>query len=176
MVVGCHFNSTDLSCVTGSIQVIGEGAVAIAAGYQPSMVTKKDDSVRATGKSGDGQFGDKSKRDKTTYERITGVNIIASMMRFFLLCFLVYVFVYYEALLSSVRSADPMISFMTSFGATRDSYLSLFCNIDSENELECLVHMRTQMTTTSNCSITTERWYGRKTYDFCGAFAHAFAD
>ena len=57
---------------------------------------------------------------------------------------------------------------LISLGATVDGYSTLFCHIDSDNELQCLVHMQTQMLYRRSCNVT----YGGEKYDFCGAFTH----
>ena len=73
-----------------------------------------------------------------------------------LVCFVVLVALYREMVLSAVSKFYH--------GATVDSYSTLFCNIDTENELQCLVHMQPQSPETRHCYTTHET----VNHSFCG--------
>ena len=81
-------------------------------------------------------------------------------LKILFLCCLIAVMLYRKTLLSAVS--------LISLGATVDGYSDLFCHIDSDKELQCLVHMQTQMPESRSCNITHD---GDK-YNFCGAFTH----
>ena len=82
-------------------------------------------------------------------------------LKILFLCCLIAVVLYRKTLLSAAVS-------LVSLGATVDGYSTLFCHIDSDKELQCLVHMQTQMPESRSCNITHD---GDK-YNFCGAFTH----
>ena len=101
---------------------------------------------------------DRFQRGKATLKLQCSAKSI--FLKIFLLCCLIAVVLYHETLLSAIS--------LVSLGATVDGYSTLFCHIDSDKELQCLVHMQTQMPERRSCNVTHD---GDK-YDFCGALAH----
>ena len=79
------------------------------------------------------------------------------LLKMLFLCWVIAVVLYRETLLSATS--------LVSFGATVDGYSTLFCHIDNDKELQCLVHMQTQMPKRRSCNVT----HGSDKYDFCGA-------
>ena len=75
--------------------------------------------------------------------------------------------VFYREMLLSATSL-VCLGAAVSLGATVDGYSTLFCHIDNDKELQCLVHMQTLMPKRRSCNITL----GGDKYDFCGALAH----
>ena len=50
--------------------IVHAGAQAIAAGYEHSMVLKTDGTVWSTGYNGDGQLGDGTREDKSSFVKV----------------------------------------------------------------------------------------------------------
>ena len=80
------------------------------------------------------------------------------LLKTLFLCCVIAVAFYHKPLLSAIS--------LFSVGATLEGYATLFCHIDSDKELQCLVHMQTQMPKRRRCNIT----HGDSKYNFCGAF------
>ena len=58
---------------------------------------------------------------------------------------------------------SSVVGFITS--TTANGYSTLFCNINNQSEIQCVVHMRESMPTIHDCEIK----YGSDQFDFCGA-------
>ena len=85
-----------------------------------------------------------------------------TFLKMLFLCFLIAVALYRKTLLSAVSQLR--------LGATVDGYgySTLFCHIDSDKVLQCLVHMQTQMPEKRSCNET----HDGDNYNFCGALTH----
>ena len=73
-----------------------------------------------------------------------------------LICFIISVVLYREMVLLVVSKLY--------LDATVDTYSTLFCNTDNENELQCLVHMQPQSPETRHCYTA----YRTVNHSFCG--------
>ena len=75
-----------------------------------------------------------------------------------LVCFVSEGGLYRERVLSAISAFN--------LGATADTYSTLSCNTDTENALQCLVHMQPLIPETRNCDTV----YGNVNHSLCGRF------